>query len=120
MTKQELLKKYYDEACHNLLCYSTNYLMDKPRKGYEKEWKETKVEVELLEEMMKEKQVWRIVVNVDSTAFENLEKLKERMTALEVAVQEQSGLDERECAEKLVKNFEKYFEESLLNTLSLY
>lgn len=54
MTKQELLKKYYDEACHNLLCYSTNYLMDKPRKGYEKEWKETKVEVELLEEMMKQ------------------------------------------------------------------
>lgn len=52
MTKQDLLKKYYGRACHNLLCYSANYLMDRPKDGFEKEWEEAKAEVELLEEIM--------------------------------------------------------------------
>ena len=40
MNRKELLKKYYDLETHNALCYSENLLMTKPKKGYEKEWKE--------------------------------------------------------------------------------
>lgn len=52
MTEKELLKKYYDIASHNLLCYSANYFMDTPKNGFEKDWKEAKAECELLESMI--------------------------------------------------------------------
>lgn len=54
MTKKELLNKYRDMACHNLLCYSNNYLMTEPKAGYEKEWQEAKEEVKILEEIISE------------------------------------------------------------------
>ena len=54
MTRSDLFKKYYDMACHNLLCYSANYLMGKPKEGYEEEWEEARQEVEILEELIKE------------------------------------------------------------------
>lgn len=54
MTKRELLEKYYGMACHNLLCYSANYGMTKPRAGYEEEFKKAEEECELLKEMISE------------------------------------------------------------------
>lgn len=54
MTRLDLFKKYHDMACHNLLCYSANCLMEKPKEGYEKEWNEALQEVEILEELIKE------------------------------------------------------------------
>lgn len=54
MGKRELLLKYYDQACHNLLCYSRRYLMDEPKEGYETEWQQANEECRLLDEMIKE------------------------------------------------------------------
>jgi hypothetical protein len=56
MTKRQLFEKYYQMACHNLLCYSQNYLMTIPKPGYEKEWEEAKQECDLLESMLAELQ----------------------------------------------------------------
>lgn len=54
MEKMDLLKKYLDMASHNLLCYSKNYAMTEPKDEYEKEWQETREEIELLKEMIKD------------------------------------------------------------------
>ena len=40
MTTKELLEKYYDIEMNNVFCYSATYLMDSPKKGYEREWRE--------------------------------------------------------------------------------
>lgn len=52
MRKSELLKKYYEMEMNKVFAYSANYLMNSPKKGYEKEWKEAMERAELLEEMM--------------------------------------------------------------------
>lgn len=52
MTKKELFKKYYDMACHNLLCYSKNYLMTEAKDGFENEWKQANEECELLKQLI--------------------------------------------------------------------
>lgn len=54
MTKLEVLKECYEMACHNLLCYSDNYLMSCPKVGYMKEWENAKEKVSLLEEIIKD------------------------------------------------------------------
>ena len=60
MKKREILQKYYDLACHNLLCYSTTYGMDTPKPGFEKEWEESNKEVALLKEMLDElPELWK-------------------------------------------------------------
>ncbi len=56
MTRKDLLKKYYDIANYNLLCYSRSYLMIEPKRGYEGEWEDAKDEGELLEDMLREEE----------------------------------------------------------------
>lgn len=41
-------------ACHNLLCYSSNYAMNQAKEGFEEEWKQAQAECELLQEMINE------------------------------------------------------------------
>jgi len=52
MTTIELLKDYLDRERNNVLCYSASYLMDSPKKGYEREFAETLERVELLEQLI--------------------------------------------------------------------
>ena len=54
MNRKELLKKYYDLETHNALCYSENLLMTKPKKGYEKEWKEAMERADALDALKQE------------------------------------------------------------------
>jgi len=51
MTKIDLLDEVLDLQNHNLLCYSTNYLMDEPKKGYEAEFNKTLEKIRLLGEI---------------------------------------------------------------------
>lgn len=53
MEKLDVLNKYYDRACHNLFCYSRNYLMTEAKQGYENEWREALEECEILQSMIK-------------------------------------------------------------------
>ena len=48
MQIQELFEDYLDMENNNLLCYSTNCLMDTPKKGYEREYEQVLERIELL------------------------------------------------------------------------
>lgn len=50
----ELLRKYYVMAEHNLFCYSKDYTTTEAKPHYEKQWKDAKREMEILEVMIKE------------------------------------------------------------------
>ena len=54
MTTKELLEKYYDIEMNNVFCYSATYLMDSPKKGYEREWREACESAGILKELIEE------------------------------------------------------------------
>lgn len=54
MTKKELLEKYYEQEMNNVFCYSATYMMNSPKKGYEREWREAKERAAMLWEMIEE------------------------------------------------------------------
>ncbi len=54
MTRKELLEKYYDMEMNNVFCYSANYLMDSPKKGYDHEWREARERADFLKELIGE------------------------------------------------------------------
>ena len=56
MNKIDLLKEFEETLYHNLLCYSENNLMNKPKEKYDDEWKETREKIGLLKEIMKDVQ----------------------------------------------------------------
>ena len=50
----QLFKEMYELSCHNLLCYSQDYLMNKPKSGYTKQWNKENEKVKLLQEVIEE------------------------------------------------------------------
>ena len=63
MTRMQLFKEMYEIVCHNLLCYSQDYLMSKPKAGYSKQWKKESEKVKLLREIIsEEKQTEKIKI----------------------------------------------------------
>lgn len=48
MTLTELLREYYDREMNNVFCYSANYLMNSPKRGYETEWRDARERADLL------------------------------------------------------------------------
>ncbi len=53
----QLLKEMYETCTHNLLYYSRDFLMRKPKVGYVKEWKNEREKVKLIKQLiMEEKQ----------------------------------------------------------------
>ena len=67
LNKIDLLKEFEGTLYHNLLCYSENYLMDRPKENFVKEWKETKEKIDLIKEIMQDVQrniqedIWYLV-----------------------------------------------------------
>ncbi len=54
MTRLDILKEKHVMECHNLLCLSKNLAMTAPKEGREKEWKEAREKVEILEKWIDE------------------------------------------------------------------
>jgi tRNA A22 N-methylase len=54
MTRLEFLEQLKEEVCQNILCYSANYLMTKPKDNYREEWLEENEKLKNIEEMIKE------------------------------------------------------------------
>lgn len=52
MTTKELILEYLDRERNNVFCYSDNYMMDSPKKGYEREFSEAQERAELLENLL--------------------------------------------------------------------
>ena len=53
MTAKELLQEYFEREMNNVFIFSKNYLMNSPKKGYEREWREAKERADLLEQLIK-------------------------------------------------------------------
>lgn len=49
MTTLELLHEYLDQERNNVFSYSGNYLMDSPKRGYEREFRDASEKVEILQ-----------------------------------------------------------------------
>ena len=56
MNKIDLLTEFKDKLNHNLLCYSSDYLMNIPKKQYVKEWKETQEKIKLVDELIEQEE----------------------------------------------------------------
>ena len=54
MTRIELLEEMQKMTYHNLLCYSSNYMMNSAKSGYENEWNRENEKAKLLQEMITE------------------------------------------------------------------
>lgn len=52
MTTKDLITEYPEAERNNVFDYSSDYRMDKPRKGYEREFRAAKERVVLLEELI--------------------------------------------------------------------
>lgn len=52
MTARELLEDYLDREHNNVFCYSSNWMMDTPRKGYEREFADAEERCALLEALL--------------------------------------------------------------------
>lgn len=54
MTREQILRSHLEMARHNLGSYSKGWSLDKPKEGYETEYKDTIEEIHLLETWLKE------------------------------------------------------------------
>lgn len=52
MTTLELLREYLDRERNNVFCCSANYLMDSPKRGYEREFQEAQEKTEILVDLI--------------------------------------------------------------------
>lgn len=52
MTDIELLQEYYDREMNNVFSYSANWLMNSPKKGYEREFQEALDRAQILDELI--------------------------------------------------------------------
>lgn len=69
ITKKSVLKELQDQAWNNVFCYSSNYGMTTPKKGYEAEWQQAKAKARVVDAMVKEAEAQQPVpVAVDYTA----------------------------------------------------
>lgn len=73
MNRLQLFKEMYELSTHNLLCYSQNYIMTKPKKGYIKEWKKEQEKVKLLQELIAEEKHKKEENNIEIEGIEEPE-----------------------------------------------
>lgn len=52
MTTLEVLRELYDEAMNTVFAYSANYLMNSPKKGYEREFEKAEFRASVLESLI--------------------------------------------------------------------
>ena len=74
MTRMQLFKEMYELSCHNLLCYSQDYLMSKPKSGYNKQWNKENEKVKLLQELISEEKQKKEIKN--NSKIEETEELE--------------------------------------------
>lgn len=127
MNKIELLNEFRGTLYHNLLCFSNNYLMEKPRENFVKEWEETKEKISLIDEIIKDENI--LMKNNENkstkTSF-SLEQILKMNFDIQYKVRNSNGgllagtvdlEDAKRCAEKYKK---EYLQDSLNRHLGVY
>lgn len=54
MTIKELISDYLENERQNMFCYASDYRMNSPKKGYEREFRAAQERAELLEELLEQ------------------------------------------------------------------
>ena len=65
MNKIELLEEMYEMEAHNWICYSKDLSLTEAKKGFSKEWEESKEKIGLLQEMMNKKVKKKLIIQKD-------------------------------------------------------
>lgn len=124
MNKFEVLKEYKEMLTHNLLSYSSDYLMNKPKKKYVKEWEETQEKISLVEEMMEDnKQIIKKEVSAISFSKDQILRMYPNM---QYYVKNSNGgllvgTIEIEDAIKYAEKYKReYLQDKLNNNLGVY
>lgn len=124
MNKFEVLKEYKEMLTHNLLSYSSDYLMNKPKKKYVKEWEETQEKISLVEEMMEDnKQIIKEEVSAISFSKDQILRMYPNM---QYYVKNSNGgllvgTIELEDAIKYAEKYKReYLQDKLNNNLGVY
>lgn len=82
MSREELLKEFYEMTSHNLYCYSADGLMSKAKDGFENSWKKEQEKLELIKELLEEERESKFKVYY---AMENLYTEKDIRLNMELA-----------------------------------
>lgn len=69
----QLFKEFYEQSVHNLLCYSQDIYMKKPKEKYVDDWEKERQKVNLLKELIAEEKQKEIINN----SVENKQTKKE-------------------------------------------
>ena len=124
LNKFEVLKEYKEMLTHNLLSYSSDYLMNKPKKKYVKEWEETQEKISLVEEMMEDnKQIIKKEVSAISFSKDQILRMYPNM---QYYVKNSNGgllvgTIEIEDAIKYAEKYKReYLQDKLNNNLGVY
>lgn len=92
MNKIELLNEFRGTLYHNLLCFSNNYLMERPRENFAKEWEETKEKISLIEEIIKdEKKLMSNEVKRGANMSFSLEQISKMYPEIQYKVRNSNG-----------------------------
>lgn len=89
MNKIDVLKEYKDILNNNLLCYSEDCFMTKPKPQYVKEWETTQEKIGIIEEIMedvkrdKKEEVWYLVRNGELDVLGSFYTLNEAISFAE-------------------------------------
>ena len=89
MNKIDLLKEFKDMLNHNLLCYSSNGLMNKPSKKFVNEWELAQEKIGLLEEIMEDvkkhrkEDIWYVVKNDGYDVYRSFSTLNDAIAYAE-------------------------------------
>ena len=124
MNKFEVLIEYKEMLCHDLLSYSSDYLMNKPKKQYVKEWEETQEKISLVEEMMEDiKQI--IKEEVSGISFSK-DQILSMYPNMQYYVKNSNGgllagTIELDDAKKYAEKYKReYLQDKLNNNLGVY
>lgn len=127
MNKIDLLNEFRGGLYHNLLCFSTNYLMDKPRDNFIKEWEETKEKISLVDEIIKDE---RKLASNESKRGENMSFTLEQISKMYPNIQYKvrnsnggllAGTVDLEDAKKYAEKYKKeYLQDSLNRHMGVY
>ena len=122
MTRMQLFKEMYELSCHNLICYSQNYLMNKPKSGYVKQWNKENEKVKLLQELISEEKQKEEMKNMSFTQ----EQILKMYPNTQYYVRNSNGgllagTIELQDAKKYAEKYkQEYLNDSLNNQLEVY
>ena len=113
MNKIELLEEMYEMAVHNWICYSKDLSLNEAKKGYMREWEESKEKIELLQEMIEEqryKEKIKLSQNQISQTYPNVKYFVMNSNGVLLA-----GTYKFIEAKKYAEKYKKEYKEDILN-----